>query len=230
MMKFINNLIDKFLGLNISKKRQFKTVYQGKNSKLIVGAGANVTINAAAKKSISEVKTSVENLVKETNGETDKLLEYIKNNGTQIYYVQGADKALALVKEVEGIIFEQKGLKALYLSLITGNGFKFHTEPMFIMRKGKIDKYYFLHHFYRWYSMKFGLPGFDYESQKKFKKYLMFNSKEDTKKLNIEDILDIEEAIARDQEATSFVLEYTKQKDGAKNVINKIKNDGGANI
>jgi len=78
--------------------------------------------------------------------------------------------------------------------------------------------------------MDFGLPGFNYEAQQKFKKYVRYNSKEDTRKLNIEDILDIEDAIARDQEATSFVLEYTKQKDGAKNVINKIKNDGGANI
>jgi len=230
MMKFINNLIDKILGIKPSKKHKIKTVYQGKNSKLIVGAGANVTINAAAQKDIATVKSNIENLVNETNAETDKLLKFVENKGTKIYYLSNADKILALIKEEEGIIFEQKGLKALYLSLVTHNGFRLHTEPMFIMRKGNIHKYYFLHHFYRWYAMDFGLPGFNYEAQQKFKKYVRYNSKEDTRKLNIEDILDIEDAIARDQEATSFVLEYTKQKDGAKNVINKIKNDGGANI
>ena len=46
----------------------------------------------------------------------------------------------------------------------------------------------------------------------------------------MEDILSLQEAIARDQEATQFVLNYTKEKEGSKNVINKIKNDGGAEI
>ena len=40
----------------------------------------------------------------------------------------------------------------------------------------------------------------------------------------------LKEAIARDQEATSFALELAKSKEGSKNVIDKIKNDGGANI
>ena len=46
----------------------------------------------------------------------------------------------------------------------------------------------------------------------------------------MEEIIYLKEAIARDKEATAFVLEYTKQVDGSKKVIDKIKNDGGANI
>ena len=48
--------------------------------------------------------------------------------------------------------------------------------------------------------------------------------------LNLDEMTGLKEAIARDQEATSFVLELAKSKEGSKNVIDKIKNDGGANI
>ena len=40
----------------------------------------------------------------------------------------------------------------------------------------------------------------------------------------------LREAIARDREATDFALELAKTKEGSKNVLDKIKNDGGANI
>ena len=102
---------------------------------------------------------------------------------------------------------------------------------MVILREGIIDKYYMLHHFYRWYSLKSDLPGFDYRIQKKFKSFLMAEDVDKfVKTFNLEDIISIKEAIARDQEATEFVLNYTKEIDGSKNVIEKIKNDGGANI
>ena len=64
----------------------------------------------------------------------------------------------------------------------------------------------------------------------KLNKNLIDNSDEAVKKFTMEDILSLQEAIARDQEATQFVLNYTKEKEGSKNVINKIKNDGGAEI
>lgn len=43
-------------------------------------------------------------------------------------------------------------------------------------------------------------------------------------------IISLKEAIARDQEATTFVLNYTKEVEGSKKVLDKIKNDGGANV
>ena len=62
------------------------------------------------------------------------------------------------------------------------------------------------------------------------KQFIVDNSDEMLKKFTMEDIVALKEAIARDQEATEFVLEYTKQVEGSKNVIDKIKNSGGANI
>lgn len=231
MLNFIEKLVYLFkYPRQKDKQKKLKTVFTGKNSKFIVGQGANVTINSQAKREIEEVCAGVKAIVKQTNADPSKLLEYIKAANTPVFRINNADKLLRFISEEEGLICEQRGWKAFYLSIITGNYFGFKTDPMFILREGIIEKYIFLHHFYRWYALKSGLPGFDYDSQKKFKKYLIYNSNSDTKKLNMQDILDIEEAIARDQEATEFVLKYSKEQDGSKNVMEKIKNDGSANI
>ena len=50
------------------------------------------------------------------------------------------------------------------------------------------------------------------------------------KNLSMEDIISIKEAVSRDQEATDFVLQYTKHTEGSKNVMDKLKTEGGANI
>ena len=157
-------------------------------------------------------------------------MEYIKAANTPVYKINNADKILALLKEEEGLITEQHGLRALYLSICVGRGFSLKTPPMFVMREGVIDKYYMLHHFYRWYSLKSDLPGFEYEVQQKFKRFLIDNSPSAIRKFSMEDIISLKEAIARDQEATDFVLKYTKSVDGSKNVLDKIKNEGGASV
>ena len=62
------------------------------------------------------------------------------------------------------------------------------------------------------------------------KKYIADNSLEATKKLSLDTIVMIEEAIAREREANQFVLAYENQTEGSKNVMNKIKNEGSAEI
>lgn len=199
-------------------------------TKHIMGNGAELTFSSETLKLIESVKTGVSDIVKKTNCDANELLNYVKAAKTKVYYVNNADKLLNLVKEEEGLIYEKRGFEALYLSLITGQGIKFETKPMFIMRKGNIDKYYMLHNFYRWFSLKSGLGGFDYLTQQNLKKILFEDAEYIMKRLSMKDILSLKEAITRDNEATNFVLEYTKSIDGGKNVINKIKNDGGANI
>jgi len=201
-----------------------------KKPKTILTSGANVTFSAQTKELIEKVKEDVRLITAQTECNPTKLADYIQNHGTKIFKVDYADKFLALIGEEEGFICEQKGFNAIYLSIITGQGIKFQTDAMFVMREGIADKYTMLHNFYRWYSMKSGLAGFDYDSRGKFKKYLKNNSDKATKKLKLEDIVAIKEVIARDNEASEFVLEYTKSVEGSKNVLDKIKNDGGANI
>lgn len=211
-------------------KKTTKRSFTNKTSKTIFGTAANVTLNTETQKLVELVKTNVATIIKKVDCNPDELLNYVKAANTPVYKINNADKLLGFIQEEEGIIYEQEGITALYLSIITGQGIKFKTQPMFILRDGEIDKYYMLHHFYRWYSIKSNLPGFEYSVQKKFKQFIVDNSDEMLKKFTMEDIVALKEAIARDQEATEFVLEYTKQVEGSKNVIDKIKNSGGANI
>lgn len=211
-------------------KNTTKRTFESKTSKKILGSAADLTINSKTIKLIEEVKENVTAIVKKTNCNPDELLGYIKAAKTPVYKLEHADKALNLIKEEEGLIYEKRGLEALYLSLLTGQGVRFQTPAMFVLREGLIDRFYMLHHFYRWYALKSGLPGFEYEAQKQFKTFLLNDSDKYIKQLSMESILAMKESIARDQEATAFVLEYTKEIEGTKKVIDKIKNDGGASI
>ena len=136
---------------------------------------------------------------------------------------------MSLIREEEGLITALEGIEAFYINVMTDSGFSFKSKPMFIMRNGEIDPYYMVHQFYKWYSLYMGLPGFDFMSQKIFKISLnadvsMLSS------LNLDEMTGLREAVARDREATEFTLELAKSKEGAKNVLDKIKNNGGANI
>ena len=206
-----------------------KRSFTNKTSKQVLGTAADLTLNSQTLKTIDEVKENVSAIVKQTNCEPEKLLDYVKAAKTPVYKINNADKILNLIKEEEGLICEKRGFEAFILGVVTGQGIKFKTQPMFLLRAGVIDKYYMLHHFYRWYSLKADLPGFDYETQKRFKSYL-FENNDNVKGLSMEAIIDLQEAVARDQEATEFVLDYTNAIEGSKQVIEKIKNDGSANV
>ena len=225
---FFLSLREKYLLNNL--KNTTKRSFSSKTGKTVYGNGADLSLQSETLKLIEQVKEGVSSIVKRTNCDPDLLLNYVKAAKTPVYKINNADKILNLIKEEEGFICEKQGFDALYLSFITERTFRFKTSPMFILRDGEIDKFYLLHHFYRWYSMKAGLPGFEYEVQKKFKSSLFDKTNTEMKGFSMEDIISIKEAVSRDQEATDFVLQYTKQTDGSKNVMDKLKTEGGANV
>lgn len=235
MNDFIKNI--KYFILSLKEKSLLRKLkdstrqsYTNNDTKNVMIKGASLTINSKTLQTIAQVKENVTSIIQKTNGEPDALIDYIKAAKTPVYKIKNADKILNFINEEEGLITEKEGFDALILSVSTGQGIKFKTAPMFVMREGIIEKYYMLHHFYCWYSLKSGLPGFDYKSRKMFKQYLVSGSDDFTAKLSMAQILSLQEAIARDQEATAYVLEYTKQIEGSQNVMDKIKNEGSANI
>lgn len=215
----------------LSKKlsKHLKNSSSNKTSKTIVSKDVTVTFNAETEKSKELVKKNVTDIIKSCNNDPTKLLAFVESKGTKVIKIDNADKILSVIKEEEGLITELEGIEALYINIITNSGFSFRSKPMFIMRNGQIDPYYMAHQFYKWYALNMGLPGFDFMSQKIFKISLNSNGTVFSN-LNLDEMTGLKEAIARDQEATSFALELAKSKEGSKNVIDKIKNDGGANI
>ena len=216
--------------LKIRLDKHFKRSSTNSTSKTVMSSNATLTLTSETLKNAQLVRENVEAIVKKTGGNPLELLEFIKSKGTPVYRPANADKFLNLIGEEEGFIVEQHGKYALLLNIVTGRGISFKSVPMFVMREGNIDPYYFLHHFYRWYAMKYRLPGFDSKAQKLLKIFLKNANDERLKNLNLDDMLALKEAIARDNEASDFVIALAKHKDGSKQVLKKIQEEGGANI
>ncbi|MCM1339549.1 MAG: hypothetical protein NC191_07765 [Muribaculaceae bacterium] len=213
-----------------SLKNTTKRSFSNKTGKKVFANGADLSLQTETLKLIEQTKDGVTAIVNRTNCDPDLLLSYIKAARTPVYRLNNADKYLKFIDEEEGFVCEKEGFDALFLSFVTERKFSFKTPPMFLLRDGEIEKLYMLHHFYRWYAMKTGLPGFEYETQKKFKFSFRNRRNNGVDSLSMADILAVNEAVARDQEATDFVLAYSKQIEGSKKVLDKIKNEGSANI
>lgn len=198
--------------------------------KNVLSDGVDVTFDSKKKELIESARTGVNAIVIQTNCEPEKILEYVKISKTPVYRINCAGKLLKNIKEEAGFICEKKGFEALYLSLITFSGFSLSTPPMFVLENKKQDRLDILYHFYKWYSMKSGLAGFEYETQKMLKKYYGNPDLLSYKKLKLEEIVKLQEAISRDNEATNFVLEYDKKTSVSKKVSDKISKDGSANV
>ena len=119
-------------------------------------------------------------------------------------------------------------MKALYLSLSLGNSPALKTDEMFVISEGEINKYYFIYHFYNWYAFKHGIAGMDRESQDLLKKFLFTDA--DTKTLQLSEIYQLKDAIREDKESIEFVVKLCRNCEGAKQALDKIKNDGSAKL
>ena len=191
------------------------------------GNGVLLDLNSMADKEKEQLEAEITNILKTYDYEPEKLLKYIEKQGTKVFYTTEAKKLLNPIGENEGFIYPAKGSKALYLALGIEKKFKLKTDEMFVLSKGKINKYYFIYYFYNWYAFKKGIAGMDSESQELLKKYLFTDS--DTKELQLADIYKLKDAIKQDKASIEFVVKLCRNYDGAKKALEKLK-DGGAKL
>ena len=116
------------------------------------------------------------------------------------------------------------------MSLITKSGFKFETPDFVILEEEEPDIYKLINALYKWYSKKEVMEGFDEKSQKLLKKFNPKNEDKLIKKLSLEDITLLKNAIARDVQAIEFVSQYSKENAGSKKALEKMQSDKGASI
>lgn len=235
--KFMKRLLKQFLyyvfliqekALTMRLGKTLDSTYKNQTSKTFISATEHLTLSAETEKIKTLALNAVLEFIKTWDGTQPKILEKIESTGFKVCKVNNADKFLKVINEEEGLICELKGVPALYINILTNSGFSFSSKPVFIVGEKNLDPMYLLHHYYKLCSLQANLPGFDYKAQRNFKKYLK-NINGDISQLSTSDILALQEAIARDQEATDFVLTFVKQTSGAKNVHKKMS-DGGANI
>lgn len=208
--------------------RHLRTSSSNSTSKTVVSKGVTMTLNAETERNKDLVLKNVSDIIKGCNSDISKLLAFIESKGTKVIRLENADKILSVIKEEEGLITPLEGIEALYINTVTHSGFSLKSKPMFVMRNGQIDPYYMVHQFYKWYALQMKLPGFDFMSQKIFKIYLNSDGAI-LSNLTLDEMTGLKEAIARDQEATTFALDLAKQKEGSKKVLEKMQ-DGGANV
>lgn len=208
--------------------RHLRTSSSNSTSKTVVSKGVTMTLNSETERNKDLVLKNVSDIIKGCNSDISKLLAFIESKGTKVIRLENADKILSVIKEEEGLITPLEGIEALYINTVTHSGFSLKSKPMFVMRNGQIDPYYMTHQFYKWYALQMKLPGFDFMSQKIFKIYLNSDGAI-LSNLTLDEMTGLKEAIARDQEATTFALDLAKQKEGSKKVLEKMQ-DGGANV
>lgn len=232
MKKWIVNL--KYMLLAIQEKRLTKKLqphleksFVNHDSKTVITGNETLILNSETEKKIKLTEQNVKDISSSCKNNPQKLLDYIKAKGTKIYRIKNAYKILNKIGEEEGLITELKGFKAFYLNLYILKKFGFSTEPMFIMSFGDIEPYYLLREFYKWYALKSGLPGFNFEAQERLKLYLKNINDKSFKSMNYKEMLELKEAIARDKEANAFVMNLLKEKDGSENIFKKLSNGGG---
>ena len=226
-MKIFKNIIYFIISLQekILTKRLSKTLGAKNTSsrKKFYGNGILVSLDSIAESERTKMEEELMLIAKTAEYNPVEILKYIENHDTKVFYIESS-KQLYSIGENEGFIYPQKGFKALYLSMLTVKSFKLKTDEMFILSKGEINKYYFMYHFYNWYAYKHGIQGLDTESQELLKKYLFESN--DLSKLPLSDIYRLKDAIKQDKSAIEFVIKLCKEKDGSKQALQKLKDEG----
>ncbi len=231
-MQLLRNVIYTILALQerFLRYRLSKTIGAKSNSKRKrhYFAGNMVDLSTLADAEKQRLEDELALILKNYDFEPEKILEYIKNQGTKVFYIEKASKILNPIGENEGFIYPARGSKALYLALAAEKKVKFKTDEMFILSKGEINKYYFIYHLYNWFAFKHGIAGMEPEAQELLKKYLFETS--DTSELQLSEIYQLKDAIRQDKAAIEFVVKLCRNYDGAKQALKKMKDDGSANL
>lgn len=241
MSKLVKRIVDFIIKRRKNRLQKLQDslapkTYTNSTTKTHIDAASTMRLTTETEKNKDKMDFCVKNIIMQNLETPEKLLDYISEHGTGVYKIPFADKILELIKEEEGFITPLRGLKAVYLNFILGffskKGFSlsFETKEMFVLRDLPVNVYYMIHQFHKWYGFKVDLPGYDAQTQEKFKNAFSEIKEEDFSGMSVGEIIGLKEAIARDAEAIDFVLKLAKEKSGAKKALDKIKNDGSAEI
>ena len=230
-MTLFKTLVYKLLGLQekVLRYRLSKTIGVKHTSKRKqhYADGCTLSLSSLADAEKEQLEAELTNILKAYDYNPQRILEYVKAQGTDVVFAKDASKVLNPIGETEGFIYPAHGSKALYLSLGINRKFSLKTNEMFVLSTGEINKYYFLYHLYNWFAFKHNIAGMDSESQELLKKYLFTNS--DTKELQLEEIFKLKDAIKQDKASIEFVIKLCRNYDGAKQALDKLQN-GGAKL
>lgn len=225
ILYFIFSIQEKMIS---GKLKNTLNVHNKSKRKKHFTSGCLLSLDSIADSEKERMEEELKLILKSANYEPLEILEYVKSHDTKVFYIENP-RSLYSIGENEGFIYPQKGLKALYLALLTNKNFTCKTDDMFVLSKGEINKYYFIYHLYNWYAFKHGIAGIDAQTQQMLNKYLYNSPDEDIKKLQLSDIYKLKDAIKQDKSAIEFVFKLCQSTEGAKKAFEKL-NDKGASL
>lgn len=222
---FISNLIkkifsfqEKFLENKYANKNSIlKTI--GSNSKNHITSSASLTLNSKFMEDKKIFEEKVKLIAKENY---ENLLNYIKTEGVEVYFIKNAKKILNFINEEEGFIFPQKNFSALYLNFLLNKKINLKTKEFFIFEDEKLSNYKLVYNFYLWMAYK---SNFLVNKNKK-RKTLEQLEKLDFSKLNLDEIMLFKDEVSVEKDALKFSLNFVKEFEGSKKAYGAFKNNG----
>lgn len=201
--------------LSCSLKNRMRLSFKNSTSKTFIGKGYSLDINAKTIDNIKAVKDEMTLLVKKSKYNTEILLNYVKEKNIKTIFIKDITRILNLLGEEQGFITERSGFDGFIINLLSKNGISLKSKPVIILEKDNKDFYYLLFNVYKLCGYLHELPGYDIQSQKLFKIYSKLGAKSDTSSLIPSQVNSLKEAVCRDNEASSFVIEIAKIKDNS---------------
>lgn len=209
------------------EKRLVKRLgYDGKK----IVKGCTLDLKKEEIENSEKVDKEVALILKNCRNNAEALIKVFEAHNTPVYQIKNSEKVLKKIHEREGLITERTGLNALLINLVTTKTFSLKSPTMIVVEAGEPDVYELMHALHKWVALKNGLAGLDEKSQKLLRR---FDSEKDDNiigRLSLTDIDKVRSAIVRDVQSINFVVKYSKEHAGAKKALEKMKNEGGANI
>lgn len=193
--------------------------------------GCTVDISQELKDKCEKVDRDVRAILKKLKNNPVEVIKYFEEHGVEVYCSKSLKRVLKFIKEKQGYIVERGGFDAFLINLVARRKIGFKTEPVVLLEGSEPDIYNLIYALHKWYARKEGLEGFDKKSQKLFRMFK--DTKNEDKligRLSIPEIESLKSAISRDIQAIDFVSLYSRENTGAKKALEKMQQDGGANI
>lgn len=225
MVKNISFMILSWQGAFLQKRLIKRLGYK----KAVVG-GCTVDISQELQDRCEKVDNDVRAILKKLKNNPLAVMKYLEEQGVPVYPKKSLKRVLKFLNEKQGLILERSGFEGLIINLAVGNGLRFKSEMVVLLEEDDPDIYNLIYALHKWYARKEGLEGFDKKSQKLLRK---FNDKNEDKligRLSIPEIEGLKNAIARNVQAIDFISKYSRENEGSKKALERMKQEGGTNI
>lgn len=243
MLKFKKYLTELYIRLFVQKKNTNKkqcAYFKNSTTKKAMNSSCTLSFTTETEKTKLKIHDELKPIVKKYINYPEKLKQYIRTQGIEIYTIKNADKLLDYVNEKSGFITPRKGFNALYINLLTSLmcerkiNLSLSSKEIMIFDSSKKQIYEIIKAFYKYNCYKKSMPGFDYKSQEVFRKIYNQNQRKNNTSpfegCSINDIYACKEAIARDIDSINFSIEIAREIENTKQAHDKLKAEKSAEI